>query len=172
MDGPAAGGPDRDADGILLAASAGIARKALKKCHSRAQALLVASLVFIGTLHSISAPAASSTAPVPHGATKAQVQEALGQPNKQLRTGATVTTWYYEDWVIVFKNGSVSGVLARKIMRLPERGTANAPVVSLPMGGTASVASATGPVANGAIGIRGGAVCSRGSGRGLTDPQR
>jgi HEAT repeat protein len=89
------------------------------------QTFLLVSLVFVASLRGISA-SASSTEPVPPGATQAHVQEALGQPKGQLAVGG-MTTWFYEHGQIEFTNGRVNRVQWRGIAPLPERGTTNAP---------------------------------------------
>jgi HEAT repeat protein len=90
------------------------------------QALLLVSLVLIVALQGASAPAASSTEPVPLGATQGQVQEALGQPKGQLLVGG-MTTWLYEHGQIEFTNGRVDRVQWREITRQPDQRMTNAP---------------------------------------------
>jgi hypothetical protein len=63
---------------------------------------------------------------VAHGATQAQVQEALGQPKGQMSVGG-MTTWIYERGQIEFKNGRAERVELRERTRQPEQRTTNTP---------------------------------------------
>jgi len=92
-----------------------------KKRRDKAQALVMAGLVLVGTLCATSGRAQSAASPVARGDTQVQVSEKLGAPKSRIETGNSAT-WYYEQGQIEFTNGRVSQIQWRKTENPPAQG--------------------------------------------------